>query len=222
MRRESCSSSWRIRLDGISLIEQSLVIELAKQPPQGLDILVVVCNIRMVEIHEISHFLGELAPFSRKHHHVLTAFAVVVFNRDILARLMVVDVGLGNAKLLLHSQFHRQSMSIPSSLAVNLIPLHRLVSVECILDGSCKHMVNSWMPVSRGRSLKEYKLRTTFTFIYRLVEYVISVPLLKHIFVHLSQIQAIVFGEFLCHICYNRSIVIYSTNFQALSHIPVL
>ena len=112
---------------------------------------------------------------------------------------MVVNVGLGNTQFYLHPQFHWQTMGVPSCLAVNLVSLHRLVSVESVLNGACKHMVNSRMSVSRGRPLEEYELWTSFTFIYSLVEHVVSVPLLKYVFIHLSQIQAIVFGKFLSH-----------------------
>ena len=84
VRRQTGTSTWRIRLDCIALIKQALVVELLEEPPQCLDILVVVCNIWMVEVDKIAHLLCKLTPLGSKHHHILTALVVVIFCRDIL------------------------------------------------------------------------------------------------------------------------------------------
>ena len=83
MRRESGACAGRIRLNGISLIEQSLVVKLLEQPPKGLDIFVVVCDVGVVKVNEIAHFLGELSPLGSEFHHVLPAFSVIVLYGDI-------------------------------------------------------------------------------------------------------------------------------------------
>ena len=84
VRAKTRTCTRRIRLDGIALIEQTLVVELLEEPPKSLDILVVVCDIGMVEVNEVAHALCQLAPLSRELHDVLTATMVVFLSRDIL------------------------------------------------------------------------------------------------------------------------------------------
>ena len=176
MRAQTCTCAWRVWLDGVTLVEQALVVELLEEPPESLDILVIVGDIRMVEIYEVTHLLGQLAPLSGELHHVLTALVVVILGRDILLRSLVVDILLGDAEFLLDTEFNRESVGIPSRLAVNLEALHGLVSVECILDTTCQHVVNTRVAISRWRSLKEDKLRAAFTLVDRLVEDIVFLP----------------------------------------------
>ena len=156
----------------------------------------------MVKIHEIAHLLRQVAPLLRVHHHVLTALAVVVLHRDVLLRVLVVDIGLGDAQFLFHAKLDGKSMGVPSRLTVNLIALHRLITVEGILDGAGQHMVNARMAVCRGRSLIEYKLRTSLTFLDALMEYVLGIPLLQYLLVGCVQVKAVMFGKFLGHFLY--------------------
>ena len=78
MRAQSSTCTWRIWLDGVTLVEQSLLIELLQEPPQCLDILVVVGNVRIIQINKITHLLGEVAPLLCEHHHVLAALLVII------------------------------------------------------------------------------------------------------------------------------------------------
>ena len=83
-----------------------------EEPPESLDVLVVVCDIRMIEINEVTHLLGQLAPLSGELHHVLAALVVVILGRDILLRSLVVDILLGDAEFLLDTEFNRESVPI--------------------------------------------------------------------------------------------------------------
>ena len=80
VRAEPGACGRRIGLDGVALIEQTLVIQLAEQPPQGLHILVVVGDVGVVKVNEIAHILRQLAPLGGELHHVLAAAAVVVLH----------------------------------------------------------------------------------------------------------------------------------------------
>ena len=91
-------------------------------------------------------------------------------------------------------------MGIPTSLTFYLITLHGLITVEGILNGTSQHVVNTRMSISRGRTLEEYKLWTSLTFINRTPEYVFLAPHLQDIIVNLGQIQAVMFCKLLCHI----------------------
>ena len=102
----------------------------------------------MIEVNEVTHLLGQLTPLSSELHHILTALVVVILGRDILLRSLVVNILLGNAEFLLNTQLNRKSVGIPSSLAVNLETLHRLISVESILDTTSQHVVNARVAIS--------------------------------------------------------------------------
>ena len=147
MRRQSGTCARRVRLNGVALVEQAFVVELLEEPPQSLNILVVVCDVRMVEVDEIAHLLGQLAPLGCKHHHILTTLLVVFLGRDILLRSLVVDILLCDTKLLLYAKLYGESVCVPSRLAVNLESLHGLIAIECVLNGACQNVVNARMTV---------------------------------------------------------------------------
>ena len=79
---------------------------------------------------------------------------------------MIVDICLSDAELLLHTKLYRKSVGVPTSLAMYLETLHRLISVEGVLDRTGKHMMNARMSVGRRWSLEEYELRASLLFIY--------------------------------------------------------
>ena len=134
VRREASSCGRRIGLNGVALVEQSFLIELLQQPPQRLDVLVIVGDVGIVQVYEIAHLLCQLAPLLRVGHHVLATLLVVVLRRDETGRLRVVDVGLGNAQSLLHTQLHGQAVGVPTGLALHLEALHGAVAVEGIFQ----------------------------------------------------------------------------------------
>ena len=75
-----------------------------------------------------------------------------------------------------------------------------LVAVERIFNCTREDVVNARMAVCRGRPLEEYELRTAFALVNRAPKHVFLPPHLKDVVVHLSKVQAVVLGEFLCHI----------------------
>ena len=200
MARQACASCRRVRLDGVALIEQAFLIELLQQPPQGLDILIVIGDVRMVQIDKIAHLLRQFTPLGGVHHHILAALAVVVLRRYVALRLLVVDVSLGDAQFLLHTQFYGQSVGVPAGLTLHLIAAHGLIAVERVLDAACQHVVNAGVSVGRRRTLEEHKLRTTLALVHRAPEDILLLPHLQDVIVHLRQVQAVMLGKSLTHI----------------------
>ena len=199
---EARSGGGRVGLYGVALIEQTLLVELLQQPPERLDVLVVVSDIGVVEVHEVAHALRQVAPLGGERHHVLAALAVVVLGRDIAGRVGIVDVGLGDAQCLLHAQLHGQAVGVPSGLTLHLEALHGLVAVESVLQRTAQHMVDARVTVGRGRTLVENKLRTALTLFHGAAEHVLTLPLLKNLVVHLCQVQAFVLGKSFRHSIY--------------------
>ena len=138
VRTQSGTCCRRIRLDSISLVQQSLLVQLLQQPPQSLDVTVVISDVRIFQVHPVTHLMSKVRPLLSKLHHVGTAMLVVFRYRNRLT-----DILFGNTQGLFHTQFHRQSVSIPSSLTLHLITFHGFKTAERILNGTSHHMVNS-------------------------------------------------------------------------------
>ena len=142
MAAETCTCGGRIGLDGVALVEQVLVVELLEQPPQALDVLVVVGDVGVLHVHPIAHLVRKVGPLGGVHHHVLAATAVVVLNGN-----LGTDVFLGDAQFLLYTEFHGQSVGIPTGLALHLETLHGLETAEGVLQRACQDMVDTRMSV---------------------------------------------------------------------------
>ena len=143
MARQTRSSSWRIWLNGISLVKIAFFIKFLQQIPQRFDIFVIVSDIRIVQINPITHLLGKVGPFFGIFHHLTTTSGIVFINRNLLA-----DILFGDTQHFLHAQFNRQTVRIPTRLTANLETLHRLETAERIFYRSRHHMVNTWHSVS--------------------------------------------------------------------------
>ncbi len=194
VRAETRAGSGTVGLNGVALIEKALLVELFQQPPQTLDVLVVVGNIRMVHVHPVAHLLAQRPPFVGVHHHVLAAALVIFVHRDGLA-----DVLLGDSQFLLHAQFHRQSVGVPPRLAVHQVALHGLEPAERVLDGARQHMVDAGMSVGGWGSLEEHEGRTSLALLQTATEKVLPFPFCQHVLVHLAQVQPCSLRKVFCH-----------------------
>ena len=213
MARQASTGSGAIGLNGVALIEQTFIVELLQQIPQGLYIFVVVGDVGVVKVDEVTHLLREIAPLLGVHHHVLAAFLVILLRRDILLRLLVVDVGLGDAQRLLHAQLHRQAVCVPACLALYLEATHGLIAVERVLQCTSQYMMNARMTISRGRTLEEYELRASLTLINAAMKDVILHPFLQNLIIYLCQVKAVRLGESLCHLSFPNMILITTLSF---------
>ena len=180
VRAQSCSGSRRVRLDGVAFIQQTFVIKLLQEPPQRFNIAVVISDIGILQIHPVTHLMSKVCPLFGKLHHVLTASCVVLGNRNGLS-----DILFGDMQCLFHTQFHRQSVSIPSGLTLYLEPFHGFIAAESIFNGTRHHVVNTRHTIGRGRSFIKHERRTSFTFCHTLGENIVFIPLLQHIFIDL-------------------------------------
>ena len=136
MTAQSGTGSRRVWLDRLAFVEISLTVDVLEKPPQGLDITVVIRDIRIVHIHPITDTLGKGPPLRGVFHHLFTAGTVVVLHADFLA-----DVFLGNTEFFLYAKLYRQSMCVPSRPSAHFVSGLCLVPAHCILDGSGHHMM---------------------------------------------------------------------------------
>ena len=170
------SSGRRVGLDGIALVEIALLVELLEEIPEGLDILVIVGDIRVVQVHPVAHLLGEVGPLACVFHDLAATGGVVFIDGDFLA-----DILFGDTEHLLHAEFDRESVCIPTRLTAYLVALHSLEPAEGILDSTRHDMVNTRHSVSRGRPLKEEELRMSLPCGNTLLEQMFLLPLRQHL-----------------------------------------
>ena len=193
MRAQAGAVGRGIRLDGVALVQEPLVVDILQQVPEGLDVAVVVGDVRVVHVHPVADALGHDLPFLRIFHHLLAAGGVVLAHGNLRA-----DVGLGDAELLLHTQFHREAVGIPTGTAVHLESSLGLVAADGILDGPRHHMMDAGHAVGGRRSLEEDEFRTALPDFQRLLEGVVREPSLEDRVPRRYQIKTLVFFE--CHI----------------------
>ena len=190
VRRKPRARSRRVGLDRIALIEQPLVEKLFEQPPQGLDVFVVVGDVRIVHVDPVPHLAGQVFPCPRELHDGLAAGAVVLLDRNLRP-----DILLRDAELLLHAQLDGQAVGVPSRLAVHQIALLRLVAADDVLDRACHDVMDARQSVGRGRPLVKDECRMPLARRNALVEGVFRIPLCQHVGRQLRQIESFVLLE---------------------------
>ena len=197
VRAQARAGGGAVRLDALALVEQTLAVDVLEEPPEGLDVTVVVGDVRIVHVHPVTDALGEAPPLGGVFHHLLAAGTVVVRDGDLAS-----DVFLGDAELLLDAQLDRQAVGVPARAAADLEAGLCLVAADGVLDGAGHHVVDARHAVRRRRTFEENELRSPFAQGQRALESVAFLPALEHLGTHADEVQAVIFFE--CHIfCLN-------------------
>ena len=194
MRAQARAGRRRIRLNGISLVKITLVIQLTQKPPYGFDISVVVGDIGVVHVYPVTHTVGKRLPLAGIFHYFRAACCVVVIDADLLA-----DILFSDTKVLFDAEFHRQSVGVPSGLALYVKTLHGLVAAENVLDRASHHMMYAGHSVCRRRPLVKDERWASFALLYALAEQTLAGPVIKHLFIYSRQIKTVIFLEFIVH-----------------------
>ncbi len=171
MRGKRSTATRAIRNDLIALIEQTAIPNLFQRPPFGLDIFVVISDIRILHIRPKTDGCREVFP------HILVlpdtfltvvnkAFQTVGFNL-----VLAVD-----SERLFDFKFDRQTMGIPSRLTGDMIALHRLITRDHILDNTGENMTDVRFSVCRRRTVIEGEFFITLTLSHTLFKYPIFTP----------------------------------------------
>ncbi len=189
--RETRAGGRGVGLDGVALVEQSFVEKLLEEPPQRLDIFVVVGNVGVVHVDPVTHLAGQALPYARELHDGLAAGAVVLLDGDLPA-----DVLLGNAEFFLDAQLDGQPVGVPSGFAVDTETLLRLVAAEYVLDGAGHDVVDAGHAVGRGRPLVEDERGVSLARGDAFAESVAGVPFAENLGGQPCQIETFVLLEF--------------------------
>ena len=192
----------------MSLVEQTLFPYFFESPPFGLDICVVISNVRIVHIRPESYTVAHLLPLVAVFPNAFLTFF------DEWLNAVFLDLGLAAyAELFFDLKLNGKSVGIPAALTKNVIALHNTVTENKVLDGSCLNVADMGLAVCRGRSLNPSKSGISLSQFYTFSENVVLLPEVKNF--HFSVHEVEIRGHLLIQHS-NSSVQIFSHIIQSL------
>ena len=158
MRCKTCSATRTVRKNLMSFINISFLVHLIQNMPNRFDIIIIQCDIGIIQVNKICHPLCHISPKTFILKHRLSTLFVECFDSIRFNLCFVVQ-----AKSFFYFDFYRQSMCIPTCFSLYLIALHGFVSTYIVLQCSCNNVVNSGFSVCCRRSFKKHKLLSVFS-----------------------------------------------------------
>ena len=131
-----------------SLVQKPFIPYGLKRPPLGLNIIIVISNVRMIHIRPKAHGTRKILP----HSLILPDTFLTFADKGLQAILLNLFLSI-QAKPLLHLQLHRQSVGIPACFPGNHAPLHGAVPWNHILKGAGLHMSDMGLTVCCWRAV---------------------------------------------------------------------
>ena len=178
------SASRTVRNDLKSLVEKPLFPDLLESPPLGLDIVILIGNVRIIHIRPEADSLGEIFP----HALVLPYAFLTVLDKRL--KTVFLDLLLAvQSQHLLHFQLNRESMGIPAGLSRHVAPLHGAVSRNHILDHTGKDMADMRFSVGGRRTVIKCVGFSLFSVINALLENIVIFPEFFNFFFSRYKIQ---------------------------------
>ena len=133
-----------------ALVEQALIPDGLQRPPLRLNIIVIVCHVRIVHIRPETDDIGELLP-----HPLIFPDTLLTFLHERLDAVGFDLILTFDANLLLHFQFHRKSMGIPTGFTRHILAFHGMISRDHVLDHTGQHMPDMRLAVGSRRAVIE-------------------------------------------------------------------
>ena len=179
-----------VRLDGVALVDEALLVELGQQPPDGLHVFRLVGHVGRVHVDPVAHAPREVVPLLGVAHDGRAARVVVFLDGNLAA-----DVLLGDAEGLLHPEFHRQSVGVPTGLALDPLALQCLVTAEDVLQRTGHHVVDARLAIGRGWTFEEHEAVIGGAGFHAAVEHIALLPLRHHLARNAGQVEGASFGK---------------------------
>ncbi len=134
--RERRAATRAVRDHLQSLEQEVLLVDRLQRPPDRLDVARVERPVRVLGVHPVADAVGQPRPVIDVAEHDLTAAGVEAVDP------VALDVGLLlHPQLALDGEFDRQAVAVPAALTVDLVPAHRPVAGEDVLEYTCQHVV---------------------------------------------------------------------------------
>ena len=152
MRSESRSAARAVRQDLVSFVNKSLIEGGPDDPPSRLDIVVLVCDIRIFHVCQIGHLFRHVGPHLCVLEYRLTALLVEFLDAVLLDVLLAAE-----SEFFLDLDLDRQAVGVPAAFALYLEALHGLISVDGVLECPCHHVVDARLSVGCRRSFVKHE-----------------------------------------------------------------
>ena len=189
---EAGTGGGAVGLDGLALVEQALAVDILQKIPEGLDIAVVVGDVRIVHVDPVADALGKVAPLGGVLHNLLaTGFVVLLY------AYLGSYIFLGDAELFLNAKLDRQAVGVPAGTAAHLEAALRLIAADGVFDAAGHDVVDTGHAVGAGRAFEEDKLGSTLPEFERPLERLVLLPPFQHLGRSRHKVQTLIF--FKCH-----------------------
>ena len=175
MAGEGCLVAGTVGHDLESLVEQLFVPDLLEDPPDTLHVGGVEGPVGLVEIDPVAHPFGHVGELVDVLEDALPAELVEGLDPKLLDVLLA-----GEFQLLLDLDLDRETVRIPSGLAIHVKAAHRLVAGEQILQCPCQHVVDAWKIVGGRGALVKNEWRPPLALLETLVKDVALFPEGQH------------------------------------------
>jgi len=167
-----------------SLVQQPALPIIFQDPPDALDILIFVRDICCVQVHPVPNPVSQPFPFLDIRKSGLPAKLIETIDAVFLNLLFI-----GKAQLLLHFNFHRQTMGIPAASPADMVSTHGFVARENVLECTRQDMVNTGSPIRSWRTFKENIFLSPFPLLHGFMEDVMGFPKSQNTFLQDCDIE---------------------------------
>ena len=140
----------------MALVDKVLIPHLLQSPPFGLDVVVVICNIRIVHVSPEAYTVTHVLPLVL----ICPDGFLTLLDEGLYA--VAFDLGLAvDTQSLLDFKLYRKSVCIPASLEDDGLALHSVISRDNVLNDSGLNMSDMRLAVSCRRPVIKSKSRST-------------------------------------------------------------
>ena len=169
----------------MALVDEILIPHLLQSPPFGLDVVIVVSNVRILHVSPETYAVAHVLPL------VLVCPNGFLTLLDEGLNAVSFDLGLAvDAQSLLDFKFNREAVCIPACLEDDCLALHCMISRDNVLNDSCLNMSDMRLAVSRRRAVIEGKSRSTVSLGRNaLLINVVFFPELENLFLSVYEIK---------------------------------
>ena len=141
---------WTIWQNLVTTVEQIFVEHLFESPPTRFDVIVVQCDVWVVEVDPVCHAFGHLSPSGFVRPDAFTASIIEGLHSEFFDGFVAHQI-----ESLLNFNFDRKTVRIPTTFSLDKKPFHGLPTANEILVGSSHDVVNARFTVGRWRAFKE-------------------------------------------------------------------
>ena len=169
----------------MAFVDKALVPHLLQCPPLGLDVVVVVCDVRVLHVSPETDAVTHVLPL------VLVGPDGFLTLLDERLNAVALDLRLAvDAQSLLDFELDRKSVCIPACLEDDVLALHCVISRDNVLNDSRLDMSDMRLAVSRRRTVVERKRRrSVLELLNALLIDVVLFPEIKDLLLAVDEIE---------------------------------